>query len=171
MLSNFLLLARRFVSDHLVISRQNRNPWYLFKIKLVSIWEWNGILSIDFFFNPENALNSLINSICFLFFHMYNHDTWKEWEFCFLLFSPFIFNFFLPYWTGLHLYVLFNKTDVYIYFCLISGLKLYDISIYLLSVIFAEVWCVFGKFDKRLKNFSCSLCLPKIFINPEYWIL
>ena len=49
MLSNFLLLARRFVSDHLVISRQNRNPWYLFKIKLVSIWEWNGILSIDFF--------------------------------------------------------------------------------------------------------------------------
>lgn len=49
MLSNFLLLARGFVSDHLVISCQNRHPWYLFKIKLVSIWECNGILCIDFF--------------------------------------------------------------------------------------------------------------------------
>lgn len=49
MLSNFLLLARGFVSDHLVISCQNRNPWYLFEIKLVSIWECNGILCIDFF--------------------------------------------------------------------------------------------------------------------------
>ena len=63
MFSNFLLLARGFVSDHLVISCQNRNPWYLFKIKLVSIWEYNGILCIDFFFNPENSLNSLINIV------------------------------------------------------------------------------------------------------------
>lgn len=38
-----------------------------------------------------------------------------------------------------------------------------------LSMIFAEVWSVFGKFDKRLKNFSCSLCQNLLlFLNIEF---
>lgn len=70
-----LLLGRVLVQDHLVISCQSRNPGYLFKIKLVSVGECNGILCVDFFIQKIHWILLLILIICFLFFRMDNHDT------------------------------------------------------------------------------------------------